>query len=294
MKSHPHCLAAGLFGLVALLLPLSPAAIRADSRGLDEAAAPALMLAGTYRPGIELNAYWVSEKLDGVRAYWDGQSLISRRGNRYRAPAWFTRDFPPIQLDGELWSGRGRFESLLSSVRKQTPVEAEWRQVRFMVFDLPQAPGPFGNRLRVLENLFADLDSPYLSLVEQTRVSGHRELMERVDKVVAAGGEGLMLHRDDAPYRAGRSGDLLKVKPYADAEARVIGHVPGKGKYAGLLGSLEVETPEGKRFRIGTGFSDAERRDPPPVGSLVTYRYRGFTGAGIPRFASFLRLREDF
>jgi DNA ligase-1 len=145
-----------------------------------------------------------------------------------------------------------------------------------------------------LKTLFADLDSPYLSLVPQRRVSSHEELMARLDAVTNAGGEGLMLHRDDAPYRAGRSGDLLKVKPFADAEARVIAHIPGQSKYAGMLGSLEVETPDGRRFRIGTGFSDAERRDPPPVGSLITYRYRGFTRDGVPRFASFLRLREKF
>ena len=197
----------------------------------------------------------------------------------------------PVHL---IWLSNPVTKSLSSSVRKQTPVDTEWRQVRFMVFDLPQAPGPFGSRLKALEQLFAALDSPYLFLVEQTQVSSHGELMARLDAVVSAGGEGLMLHRDDAPYRSGRSGDLLKVKPYADAEARVIAHVPGQGKYAGMLGSLEVETPEGNRFRIGTGFSDAERRDPPPVGSLVTYRYRGFTGTGIPRFASFLRVREDF
>jgi DNA ligase-1 len=197
-------------------------------------------------------------------------------------------------LDGELWGGRGRFESLSGSVRKQIPVDAEWRHVRFMVFDLPGAPGPFGNRLKALEKLFADLDSPYLSLLPQSRVFSHQALMKRLDAVVSAGGEGLMLHRDDAPYRSGRSGDLLKLKPFADAEARVTAHVPGQGKYAGLLGSLEVETPGGKRFRIGTGFSDADRRDPPPVGSQITYRYRGFTRTGIPRFASFLRLREDF
>lgn len=140
MKPHPGCFAGRLFRLVGVLLLLAPAAISADSRRHDAPAAPALMLAGVYRPGIELNAYWVSEKLDGVRAYWDGQRLISRRGNRYRAPAWFTRGFPPEPLDGELWSGRERFESLLSSARKQTPADAEWRQQRFMVFDLPQAP----------------------------------------------------------------------------------------------------------------------------------------------------------
>jgi DNA ligase-1 len=72
----------------------------------------------------------------------------------------------------------------------------------------------------------------------------------------------------------------------------VVAHLPGKGKYARLLGALQVQTPEGKRFVLGTGFSDAVRRNPPPVGATVTYTYRGLTKTGLPRFASFLRVRE--
>lgn len=180
--------------------PLNPIAPRS----------PALMLAEVYRPGIDPSAYWLSEKLDGVRAYWKGRELVSRRGNVYRAPAWFTQGFPPAPLDGELWSGRGSFEPLFSTVRKQTPVDAEWRDVRFMVFDLPAAGGTFGQRLAALKKLTAGLNHPYLAPVEQTRIGSHEALMKRLNQVVAAGGEGLMLHRDDAPYRAGRSGDLLK------------------------------------------------------------------------------------
>ena len=129
-------------------------------------------------------------------------------------------------------------------------------------------------------------------LVDQFRVADHAELMARLEAVVAAGGEGLMLHHEDAPYRAGRSDDLLKVKPYLDAEARVIAHLPGQGRYAGLMGALLVEESSGRRFRLGNGFSDEERRSPPPIGSLVTFKYQGRTRHGLPRFASFLRVRE--
>jgi DNA ligase-1 len=255
---------------------------------------PGLPLANVYREGVDVRQYWVSEKLDGVRAYWNGSALLSRNGNTYAAPEWFTAGFPPVPLDGELWMGRGTFQQLVSVVRKQQPIEQEWRRVRYRVFDLPATEGDsFNERLQRLERLMNDIDSPYIELVTQYRLPDHQGLMSMLDRVVAAGGEGLMLHRGEARYRSGRSDDLLKVKPYLDAEARVIEHLPGKGKYTGLLGALLVEMPDGKRFRIGTGFSDAERAAPPLVGSLVTYKFHGLTDKGIPRFPSFLRVRTE-
>ena len=296
---------------IAALLLAAALAIRDTALGKDSliagpaAAAPAadplprpdLPLADVYEPGsADLSGYWVSEKLDGVRAYWDGARLISRGGHRIWAPDWFTAGFPPVPLDGELWLGRGRFAAVSGLARTQEPDPAAWREVRFMVFDLPPArlpPGArFGERLAALKALAVAADNPFLTVVEQQRVTGHGALMARLDAVVAAGGEGLMLRREAAPYRGGRSDDLLKVKRHRDAEARVIAHLPGQGKYQGMLGALLVEEANGTRFRIGTGFSDAERADPPPVGSVVTFRYRGRTKNGLPRFASFLRLRE--
>jgi DNA ligase 1 len=108
-----------------------------------------------------------------------------------------------------------------------------------------------------------------------------------------AGGEGLMLHRAEARYETGRSRALLKLKPLHDAEATVTGHIAGKGRHEGRMGALRMRTPEGREFLLGTGFSDAQRDDPPPVGSMLTYSYRGRTDAGLPRFASFVRLRAD-
>ena len=254
---------------------------------------PPITLANVYKEGVELNRYWVSEKLDGVRAYWNGQQLISRQGNVYHAPPWFVAGFPSQPLDGELWIARGAFERVVSTVRKQMPEDDEWKHVRYMVFDLPGADGPFSRRLADLQQLFETLDSPYATLVTQYRLDNHESLMNKLNAVVALGGEGLMLRRDDSLYDAGRSNDLLKVKTFDDAEARVIAHLPGQGKYHGMLGALLVELPDGKRFRIGTGFSDEERSTPPPVGSLVTYKFYGTTRNGLPRFASFLRIRES-
>jgi DNA ligase-1 len=254
---------------------------------------PALMLANRYHGDIDLGAYWVSEKLDGVRGYWDGHALWTRGGTQVYSPAWFTAGWPTQPMDGELWIARGRFAELSGIVRTQVPDDAAWRQVHYRVFDLPAAAGPFDTRLRALQQLLADAGSPWLRPVEQFRVDTPAELDARLRAVVAAGGEGLMLHRGASLYQARRSDDLLKLKPYDDAEARVVAYQPGNGKYDGMLGALVVERPDGLRFELGSGLSDAERAHPPPIGSWVTYRYNGLTRNGIPRFARFLRIRDE-
>ena len=254
--------------------------------------APPLMLANVYQPGVTLEDYWVSEKLDGVRAYWDGRQLLTRAGNPVNAPAWFTAGWPDIPMDGELWAGRGRFEQASATVRQSRPDDVAWRGMRFMVFDLPAHPAVFNERLSVLKKLVTQRALPQLQMVPQSRVDSHKALMLLMQQTVNAGGEGLMLHRGSSQYRAERNDDLLKLKPWDDAEAIVLAQLPGKGKYTGMMGALLVETPEGLRFRLGSGFSDAQRQRPPVVGSRVTYRYRGRHASGIPRFASFLRVRE--
>ena len=258
-----------------------------------EAQPPALQLAKVYQPGMPLDGYWVSEKLDGVRADWDGAQLWSKGGNRSAAPEWFTRGYPDQAMEGELWMGRGRFAEVSAAVRRLRPQAQEWRQIRLMLFDLPESRQPFAVRVQEMRALVAASSSYTLEVVTQTPATDHDRLMLQLDKVMARGGEGLMLHHGDSVYHAGRSDAVLKVKRYQDAEARVIGHVGGQGKFAGMLGALQVETDDGRRFRLGTGFSDAERRDPPPIGSTVTFKYYGLTATGLPRFASFLRVRED-
>ncbi len=253
-----------------------------------------LQLATTYQKGIALQGYWVSEKLDGVRARWDGHALYSRGGYRITAPAWFTRDFPSQPLDGELWIARGRFSEVSAAVRRVEPDSEEWRQIRFMIFDLPASPAPFSDRIEKMQALVAASSSYTLALIDQQPATTHDNLMRQLDKVVAGGGEGLMLHHGNSLYHDGRSQALLKVKIWQDAEARVVGHRQGKGKYQGMLGALVVETPDGRRFRLGSGFTDEERAHPPAIGSRVTYKYAGLTATGLPRFASFLRVRAEF
>ncbi|MBL8397006.1 MAG: DNA ligase [Candidatus Accumulibacter sp.] len=260
------------------------------SMPLPAADAPPLLLAETEHGQAEVTRYLVSEKLDGIRAFWDGQALWSRQGNPIRAPAWFVAQLPPEQaLDGELWLGRGQFERLSSIVRRQTPDDASWRQVRYLIFEMPQAPGTFRQRLRAMHERVAQLALPWLQVVEQFSVASRQELDDKLRQIVRDGGEGLMLHRADALYTTGRSEVLLKLKPWRDGEATVIAYRPGRGKYAGLVGALHVRTPDGVELLLGSGLSDVDRRHPPPIGSTVTYRYRELTARGRPRFASYHR-----
>ena len=254
---------------------------------------PPLQLARVYQPGMDLQGYWVSEKLDGVRAYWDGQQLLSRGGNVIAAPEWFLRDFPDQPLDGELWMGRGRFAQVSAAVRRLQPKAEEWRQIRFMLFDLPASGVPFSERIIRMRQLTRDTGSYHLAMVQQRPATDHEALLADLDRVLAAGGEGLMLHHGDSVYQAGRTAALLKVKTFQDAEATVVDYTTGKGKYQGQVGALVVETEAGRRFKLGSGLSDAERADPPPLGSTVTYKFYGLTSTGLPRFASFLRIRND-
>jgi len=274
---------ASRYFLIALLLTLSTV--------LPVAAAetPDVMLANVYRQHEDVTQFWVSEKLDGVRARWDGRQLISRGGNVFVSPDWFVRNFPDKPLDGELWMGRGRYEDVVSVVRQQKPHDG-WKNIKFMVFDLPAHGGPFSGRVEAMRQL---ANTPHLGVIEQFRVDSNKTLMQKLDDIAGQGGEGLMMHRQNAIYHSGRSDDLLKVKPFEDAEAIVIGYKPGKGKNTGLMGAIKVRIDNGKEFYIGSGFTQQQRQNPPLIGSLITYRYQGFTQAGIPRFAVFMRPRNE-
>jgi DNA ligase-1 len=256
-------------------------------------AAPAVLLAQNAPAGIDPTGYLVSEKYDGVRAIWDGQVLRFRSGLVIAAPAAFIERLPAVPLDGELWLGRGRFEALSGLVRRQTPDAAAWSQLQYRVFELPGGRGSFAARAQRIDELVQRTGWPQLQAVKHEVLASPRALQRRLDEVTAAGGEGLMLHRADARYETGRSASLLKLKRLHDDEARVTGHVPGRGRHAGRMGALQVCISSGVAFQLGTGFSDAQREVPPPIGTLVSYTHRGHTADGVPRFASFLRVRSE-
>jgi len=253
---------------------------------------PQLLLAKVWKPSIDPTGWWMSEKYDGLRAYWDGRELWTRNGNRIHAPDYLLAELPrDLALDGELWIGYGKFEETMSIVRSETP-DGRWKRIRYLVFDAPKAGGTFEGRMELLRATVVEGNS-FVRVVAQERCQGVAHLRAECDRVVREGGEGLMLRRPESAYEAGRSATLLKVKPYDDAEATVVAHLPGKGKFEGKLGALRVRTEDGREFSIGSGLTDADRESPPAVGTVVTYRFRGVTAKGLPRFPSYLRVRRD-
>ncbi len=265
---------------------------RPEAEGEEEVSeGPPLLLAERWDNVQDLTGWWMSEKLDGVRAYWDGKNFVSRLGNLYHAPDWFLEKLPSMPLDGELWTGRKLFQKTVSIVRRQDKSDL-WKDVRFLVFDAPGLDAPFEERLETCRKAL-DGRPRYAELHEHQVCRGLDVLRAELARVESLGGEGLMLRKPASKYVVGRSSTLLKVKSFRDAEARVIGYVAGAGRHKGRVGALEVETAEGTRFSVGTGLSDAERETPPPVGSVITFRYQELSTGGVPRFPSFVGIRTD-
>jgi DNA ligase-1 len=268
---------------------MEPSDTAAEAEG---AKAPPLLLAHRWENDSDLTGWWMSEKLDGVRAYWDGRRFVSRLGNEYFAPAWFTEGLPPITLDGELWGGRKKFQRTVSIARRQDQTDA-WRELTFLVFDAPSVDAPFEARLEGVRQVLRERLPRFAQLHEHHRCEGTEHLRKELARVEALGGEGLMLREPGSRYEIGRSHTLLKVKTFKDDEARVVAHATGAGRHKGRLGALVVELTNGTRFNIGTGLSDAERRAPPPIGAIVTFRYQELSDGGVPRFPSFVGTRDD-
>ena len=294
MQPKPHTLSSLALLLGQVFLPGAALVPGVSAQAVQASAdtAPALMLPKVWQSGHSPAGFLVSEKLDGVRAFWDGQTLRFRSGRLIAAPQWFTAALPTVALDGELWLARGQFDRLSGIVRRADPVDAQWRELRYMVFDLPAAAGPFAERVARLAALVQTAGQPWLQTVAQQQFDSAAALQGQLAQVAAEGGEGLVLHRSNALWSPGRSDALLKFKPLPDEDARVVGHLPGKGRHAGRLGALLLALPDGQQFALGTGLTDAQRQAPPAIGAFVTYRYRDRTARGLPRFASFLRVRE--
>ncbi|MFV8751495.1 DNA ligase [Nannocystaceae bacterium ST9] len=253
--------------------------------------APPLLLAHRW-DDQDPTGWWLSEKLDGVRAYWDGKQFVSRLGNAYLAPEWFIEGLPDFPLDGELFAGRGRFQHAVSVARRMDKGEG-WRSLAYVVFDAPALGHGFEDRIRHLEDHFGARPVAQAKVLEHRVCAGLDDLTFELRRVEALGGEGVMLRRPGSRYVAGRSDTLLKVKSFLDTEARVVGYQAGTGKHQGRLGALQVELPDGTRFKVGTGMSDAERESPPAVGEIITVRYQELTDGGVPRFPSYVGVRSD-
>ncbi len=257
------------------------------------ATAPPILLAHPWDHVVDLTGWWMSEKLDGVRAYWDGTRFLSRLGNQYHAPDWFTAALPAgVILDGELWAGRKKFQRGVSIARRQDRGD-DWKELTYVIFDAPAFDGPFEQRLAFVRQLVESSGSQHAVWHPHEECTGLEHLRGELARVEGLGGEGLMMRQPSSRYEVGRSWTLRKVKTFHDAEARVIAHVRGAGRHGGRLGSLQCELPDGTVFNVGTGLSDAERNDPPPIGTIVTFRYQELSNDGVPRFPSYVGVRDD-
>lgn len=251
-----------------------------------------LMLPGVYTEQVEVSGWLMSEKLDGVRGYWNGKQLLSKNGNIFSPPPAFIQGLPPFPVEGEIWGGRGNFEQTISIVKQVRPHDG-WLQLQLAIFDVPEAPGGFSERIAKAEKWFAEHPSAHAFVIRQTLIDNPEHLQQQLARIEKLGGEGLIIRKPDALYTDGRSPEILKVKKYQDADAVVIAHLPGKGRNKGRLGALLVEMSNDRRFKIGGGFSDAERETPPPIGAVITFKHYGTYLSGVPKFPSFLRIRED-
>ena len=248
---------------------------------------PNLLLLKTYKDQ-NITGWVMSEKLDGIRAYWDGKHLISRGGKKIYAPSWFTKGYPSFEIDGELWTKRGDFETISSIVRDKTPSK-EWKSVKHYIFEVPNAKGGLFERLKKLKVY----EGKTIMVIKQIPINDKVHLERYLKEIEAKDGEGVVVRDPNAPYINKRTSKALKVKTFQDAECKVLGYTKGKGKYADVIGAIECQLDNGTQFKIGTGLSDKTRNNPPPIGELVTFQYQKLTKYGKPRFPVFLRLKRS-
>jgi len=248
---------------------------------------PELLLLKTYKEQ-NITGWVMSEKLDGIRAYWDGKKLISRGGKRIHAPAWFTKDYPPFEIDGELWSKRGDFENVSSIVRDKVPA-SEWKEIKHYIFEVPNAQGGLIDRLKKVK----PYEGKIIRIIKQIPIKDKMHLKHFLAEIEAKDGEGLVVRDPNAPYINKRTSKALKVKTFQDAECKVIGYTKGKGKYKDVIGAIKCQLDNGMEFKIGTGLSDKERANPPKIGEKVTFSYHTLSKYGKPRFPVFLRVRRS-
>lgn len=239
---------------------------------------------------IDLTKYYVSEKLDGFRGYWNGKELRSKTGYAYHPPKWFIEKLGDKPLDGELWIDRDQFEEIIPILNGTNNIE-DWHRVNYMIFDMPAENMTFKERVQYMEVYIPSLNLPYVKMIPQQRIADLDELKQVLDNVVEQKGEGLMLHHEGAFYGSGRVNHLLKVKKHDESKGKVIGYKPGKGKYKGMMGALIIELEDGMIVNVGSGLSDDMRRNPPEMGSVVAFIYNGLTKYGKPRFARYKRMR---
>jgi DNA ligase-1 len=247
-----------------------------------------LQKAKTFNSTHHIQNWLMSEKLDGIRAYWDGKEFKTRQGNRINAPQWFTKNFPPFELDGELWTKRMDFENIQSTVLGEYKKE-KWEKLTYNIFEVPHAQGDFIQRLKKAQQWFLENKNTYVRIIPQKICKNNHDVEAYLKEITENNGEGIMLKNPDVLYESGISNALLKVKKFDDMEGEVIDIFYTNNQ----LKSLQIKLSNGIVFNLGNGFTQEERNNPPSIGSIVTFKYYDFTKNGKPKFASFMHVRKD-
>ncbi len=248
---------------------------------------PQLLLLKTYSDQ-NISGWVMSEKLDGIRAYWNGKKLLSRNGKEIFAPTWFTKDYPPFEIDGELWTKRGDFDNISSIVRDKIPSKY-WKDIKHHIFEVPNAKGNLFERL----NKVKPYENNIIKIIPQIKIINKSHLKEFHKKLEILGAEGVVVRDPKASYINKRTSKALKVKSFQDTECRIIGYTQGKGKYKDKVGAIICKMENKVIFKIGSGLSDKFRTNPLKIGTIVTFKYQNITKNGKPRFPVYLRIKDN-
>jgi DNA ligase-1 len=253
---------------------------------------PSLQKPKIYQGDENITGWFMSEKLDGIRGYWDGKRLKSKNGYTIHVPEWFIKDFPPFKLDGELWTKRADFENIQSIVLDDKP-SSKWNEITYNIFEVPFSEGNFSQRLNYVKLWIKENNIKHIKVIPQIRCKNKKHLISYLNKIEKLRGEGIILKNPNLSYFTGRSSQILKVKSFNDMEGEVIAINKGKGKFKNIMGSLSIKLKNGVVFKLGGGFSIKERGNPPKINSIVTFKYYGFTKNLKPKYASFMRVRKE-
>ncbi len=237
----------------------------------------------------DINGWYMSEKLDGIRAYWNGKNLYTKNGNIIHTPKDFTKNFPNFELDGELWTKRDDFENIQSIVLDTKPSK-KWKTITYNIFEVPNAKGDFLSRLKKAKKWFSSYPNQYVKIIKQIECKNKKHLDKFLEHIISLKGEGVIIKNPTKAYHTGRSKDILKVKKFLDMEGLVVGY---NYKENNKFKSLKIKLKNGVVFNLGGGFSTEEKKNPPKIGDIVTFKYYGFTKKAKPKFASFLRVRKE-
>jgi DNA ligase len=301
----------------------------AESGSADGSKFFQVLLAGTWDRKKDLTGYWISEKYDGARAYWNGKDFVSRKGNVFEAPDWFKKGLPDYPLDGELWLGYGKVHEGNGLLNTKDPSQAErWKDMRFLIFDAPGLDLPFEERVAFIEQNLPEGSHPYSRPVKHAKAESNAQVLALLGEVQARGGEGLVAREPGSLYENKRSMSLLKIKTFYDAEAVVVGYkMPNRkieyGSAAVRAAQLGADGVRSLRARIlvdtlpdihreesaasavavDTVLLGAEfgitaqgklQKDPPRPGTVVNFKYMELSPNHVPRHPTWLGVREDY